>query len=353
MIFAPSGRATAVGSMPYRDPDTAVSRMLQAFPAIPAWPQLPNRSFLENMYVQYSEGLPCLVVDRAAQKIYFDSGRDLMAEMEVFYARVIAGDLGAFALGRDYAAGFYRFVERLAGDERARSLIRCVKGQTVGPISFGLTVTDGAKRAILYHDELMDAVVKSLAMRAAWQARQLATICDTVMIWLDEPYLASFGSGYVSLSEEQVLSLIGEVVQGIHDAGALAGIHCCGNTDWSLLMRTELDIINFDAYNYFTGMTLYPDALKRFLARGGILAFGIVPTSDKIREETPALLSSRLAGHLRTLGEKTGMSSAAIAGRSLITPSCGTGTLSEELTDSVFRTIRGVTVDAAATDRGV
>ncbi|MCX6356997.1 MAG: hypothetical protein NT045_03830, partial [Candidatus Aureabacteria bacterium] len=109
MTFTPSGIATAVGSAPYRDASHAVQRMLRAFPLLPAWPQLPNRSFLENMYVQYSEGLPCLVVDRERQKIYFDTGRDVMREMEEFYARVIEGDLDRFAVGPEYAAGFAAF----------------------------------------------------------------------------------------------------------------------------------------------------------------------------------------------------------------------------------------------------
>jgi len=338
--------------MPYLDPETAVSKMLRAFPSIPAWPQLPNRSFLENMYVQYSEGLPCLVVDRDRKKIYFDTERDTMQEMEAFYGRVIAGDLDAFAIGRDYASGFHCFVERLSGDSRARAALSCVKGQIVGPISFGLTVSDQTKRALLYHDELMDAAVKSIAMRAAWQARQLKKICDTVMIWLDEPYLASFGSGYVSLSEGQVLSLVGEVVQSIHDAGALAGIHCCGNTDWSLLMKTDLDIINFDAYSYFTGMTLYPDALRHFIGKGKMLAFGIVPTSDRVREETPERLLEKLAGQFQTLGEKIGMPAEDIARQCLITPSCGTGTLAEELADRVFELIGKMKLTLPAPDEG-
>jgi len=337
MTFIPSGRATSVGSLPHRDPREAVQAVLRAFPELPAWPQLPNRSFLENMYVQYSEGLPCLVVDREREKIYFDTGRDIMAEMESFYGGVIEGDLNRFALTEEYAPGFYCLINALSG--KAHDSLVCVKGQIVGPISFGLTVTDQNKKAILYHDELMDAALKSISMKAAWQVRELKKICPQVMIWLDEPYLASFGSGYVSLSAHQVFSYIGEAVQSIHGAGALAGIHCCGNTDWSLLMNTELDIINFDAYDYFTGMTLYPEALRKFLQQGRILALGIVPTSDKIQNETVESLSAKLDERLRTLSEKTGLGVDAIWERCLLTPSCGTGTLSEELAQKVLGTV--------------
>ena len=336
MTFNPSGLPTAVGSLPYTDADKAVAKMLDAFPNLPAWPQLPNRSFLENMYVQYSQGLPCLVVDREMEKIYFDTERDVMAEMETFYMKVIEKDLDYFAVSEEYAAGLFRFLDALATDESRRSEIKCLKGQVVGPISFALTVTDQNKKAILYHDELMDAVVKSIAMKAAWQVRELKKIFPEVMVWLDEPYLVSFGSAYVNLSEKQVLSFIGEVVESIHEAGAMAGIHCCGNTDWSLLMKTELDIINFDAYEYFTGMTLYPEELKNFFEKGRILAVGLVPTSEKIMDETVETLTAQLQERLNTLSKKTGMPADEIWKHCLFTPSCGTGSLSEEFTERVL-----------------
>lgn len=346
MTFIPSGRATSVGSLPHRDPSEAVRAVLRAFPELPAWPQLPNRSFLENMYVQYSEGLPCLAVDRDRERIYFDTERDVAAEMEAFYAGVIEGDLNRFSVSEEYAPGFYRLIEALSG--KAHNNLACVKGQIVGPISFGLSVTDQNKKAILYHDELMDAALKSISMKAAWQVRELKRVCPQVMIWLDEPYLTSFGSAYVSLSADQVLSCIGEVVQSIHAAGALAGIHCCGNTDWSLLMNTELDIINFDAYDYFKGMTLYPGALKKFLEGGRILALGLVPTSDKIVNETVESLSAKLGERLRALSEKTGLGVDAIWERCLLTPSCGTGTLSEELAQKILETVGQIKIPPGA-----
>ena len=131
----PSCAAMAVGSVPLTDPAEAVSLILRSTPEIPAWPQLPRRSFLENMYVQFSEGLPGLVLDRAQERLYVLDEvppDDLIR----FVEQVEADDPDAFAISPDYAAGLPAMLEAVAGSRPPY-----IKGQVTGPVSFGLTVT--------------------------------------------------------------------------------------------------------------------------------------------------------------------------------------------------------------------
>ena len=65
------------------------------------------------------------------------------------------------------------------------------------------------------------------------------------------------------------------------------GIHCCGNTDWSLLLNAPIDILSFDSYGYFESLRLYDRALAQYLARGGWLAWGLVPTGRKTLSRRP------------------------------------------------------------------
>ena len=58
-------------------------------------------------------------------------------------------------------------------------------------------------------------------------------------------------------------------MEAIHKEDALAGLHCCGNTEWSPGLTTALDVINFDAYEFFPGLSLYPAELDAFLRQGG------------------------------------------------------------------------------------
>ncbi len=317
--FEPECLATAIGSLPHIDPKEACSLVLRYLPAIPAWPQLPRRSFLENMYAQFGEGFPGVVV--RGERIYVDRSQDLDEALERLYLAYLGNIVDDYAISPAHAAGLHTLLST-----ELKSAI-AVKGQITGPISFGLTVTDQARRAVLYDEVLADALAKHLRLKASWQERRLNTLSPNTIIFVDEPYMASFGSAFISLSREQVITLLEEVFQGI---GGLKGVHCCGNTDWSILLATSADILSLDAYNYASLLSLYPDEVKAFLERGGIIAWGIVPSEEgALGRETVSSLIDRLEEAMGML-DRRGIPFHHLAQRSLITPSCGLGSLSRE-----------------------
>jgi methionine synthase II (cobalamin-independent) len=324
--FELNGLATAVGSMPHVDPQKACSLVLTHLPEIPAWPQLPKRSFNENMYVQFSEGFPGVVVEE--ERIWVDRSRDLNKPLENLYAAYLENQIEKYAIGPDYAAGLQVFLK-----EVGKISPKAVKGQVTGPISFGLTVTDQNRRPLLYDEVLADAIAKHLRLKAAWQEKALRSVWPNTIIFVDEPYLTSLGSAFVSFPKEQVVTLIDEVLGGI---SGLKGIHCCGNTDWSVLLQTSLDILNFDAYNYGESISLYPEEVKNFLERGGVIAWGIVPNSeDNTAKETAASLLDRLVETMGLLSKK-GVNYDTIKSQCLITPSCSLASMSPEAAASAL-----------------
>jgi len=321
-----------MGSFPHPDSAALCPHLARAI-QIPAWPQLPRRTFRENMYTQYSAGLPGIVVDDAHQKVYFDTSGDLSPALEEFYGRYLADEVDSFALSPDYAAGFYTMLDVLKSTSGA-----WVKGHVTGPISFGLTVVDRDLRSSLYNEQLADPIVKQIAFNARWQIRQLKQVRSNVIIFVDEPYLASFGSAFISLSREQVITMLNEAFDAIHAEGALAGVHCCGNTDWSVLMETSVDILNLDAYEYLDNLALYPHEVRAFLDRGGNMAWGIIPNNETIFDVTPQQLAQRLHDGLQLISDKARGRGVAIgveefALRSLITTACGLGPTSIEIAD--------------------
>ena len=313
--FEPRLLPMAVGSVPHPDPQVALRLVYSLFPEIPFWPQLPKRTFAENMYAQFSERFPGITLD--GDRVVVRRSQDLDPELERLYVAYLRDDPDYGAISPEYAAGLAAMVERPPQGALA------VKGQVTGPVSWGLFVVDEARRPILYDEVLAEAVAKHLRLKAAWQERQLKPFAQTVITFIDEPYMSSFGSAYVSLSREQALVLMEEVLAGIQ---GVKGVHCCGNTDWSVLTATSVDLLNFDAYEYVEAVALYSDEIRGFLGRGGILAWGIVPSGAAIWRESAESLADRLVAGMQLFVAK-GIPLDQLLEASLVTPSCGVGSL--------------------------
>lgn len=326
--------ALAIGSLPQTEVAETLDLIYACLPEVPFWPQLPNRSFFESMYIQYAEGLPGVRLDTEKERFFVDKESEAFAtELTAFYESVMAADLEAFAISPERAQGLYQGLPALARRFGGRRPA-LVKGQVTGPVSFGLGVVDGGRRPIIYDDTMADVVVRHLNMKARWQEAFLQRVFPGVptLTFFDEPYMVSFGTAFCSLSREQVRDLINGVVSGLE---GLVGVHCCGNTDWSLLLDTRVDLLNFDAYEYGENLLLYAEELKTFLERGGLLAWGVVPTSEAIDHEDVASLARRLRDQVEELAQKTGCRDLVLR-QSLVSPSCGAGSLSLARARRVF-----------------
>jgi len=310
---------TAIGSMPQTDPKEACSLVAKYLPDLPAWPQLPRRSQRENMYVQFSEGFPGLVLE--GDKVYVDRTADFDSQLEQLYNADSEDKPDDYGISAEYAAGLHAF---LALKERRPGM---VKGQLTGPITWGLCVTDREQRGILYDDLLAEALAKFLRLKAMWQERFLHQISPNTVIFVDEPYLTSLGTAFVSVPNEQVTTLLEEVFSGIK---GLKGVHCCGSTDWSLLLKSSTDILSFDAYNYADSLSCYPAEVKAFLERGGSIAWGIIPNTEEASTgESVASLYDRL-GEAMAPFTREGIPFKQLIAQGLLTPSCTLASMSNE-----------------------
>ena len=88
---------------------------------------------------------------------------------------------------------------------------------------------------------------------------------------------------------------------------------------------------------------MYSDQIKAFFDSDRILAWGIVPTSnaDDIERENAESLTIKWKKYVEAV-ESLGVDAAKIFAQSLITPSCGTGSLSLDHAKKVLRLTREV-----------
>ena len=333
--------ATAIGSMPFENPDYAISVSLENLTGAPIWPQLPKLGINEQMEIQYSEGIPCATIDYDKHRMYFDTSVDYSELFADFYEKYMMamdpdegnGDCSSMEISPEFSKGLYAMENAL---KKKEGKLPFVKVQTTGPCSFALTIVDENKRAIYYNDEFKDVIVKALAMKCRWQIQKFQPYAENVICFIDEPILSAFGSStYVSVTRDDVVAVLSEVVDAVHMDNALAGVHCCGNTEWSILIDAGVDIVNFDAFEFGETIAMYSDAVGPFLEKGGMLAWGVVPTSVAVREQTVESLEAQLEKVMDVLASK-GISKQLIAEQAIITPSCGTGSLAPEDAEKVF-----------------
>ncbi len=104
--------ATGIGSLSFENSNEACKFVKEVFENdIIFWPQLVKSSFLENMYVQFSEGLPAFKIDKDKTKVYFDTkAQDYQQQLEMSLEHYLNNDLDYFAISKDYAQGLYWWV---------------------------------------------------------------------------------------------------------------------------------------------------------------------------------------------------------------------------------------------------
>ncbi|NOZ86953.1 MAG: hypothetical protein GXP49_11945 [Deltaproteobacteria bacterium] len=342
MTPVPRCMATMIGSMPHKDPGNALDLVFENLKEAPIWPELPRRSFMEGFVAAHVDGMPGIVINREREKIYVDLELPNLADqMTRYYEKVMAaeesGDLSGFAIDEEHASGLAAALARL---EKKPLRFPFFKTHCIGPVSMQLQLEDRNERPVYYSEGYQDVVVRQVSLQSRWAVRRFRPFGDMIIAFLDEPALAAFGSSaYLGVMKEDVVERFSSAVSAVHLEGAVAGVHVCGNTDWAMMLDTGVDIINYDAYAYSESILVYAGHVRRFMEDGGVLAWGIVPTSVDIRTENGETLSKKLKGLMSELCSKGSMDMELVLRQSMVTPSCGMGTMSVEDTKRVVETL--------------
>lgn len=268
-------QTTAMGILPHADIDQA---MKIAFGVdIPFWPQLPHVNFYEDMYVQVSENFPGITIDAEKYKISFDTAR-FYEEISTYVDNVENDDF--FRIAGKFSLVYRNFLQ----DPRLKEY-PVIRGQSIGPISFGLKISDENKKPIIYNDEVKGFLYEFLAKKINVQRRELAAINPKAFVWIDEPGLSFIFGSFTGYAAETAKK---DYVNFLEQVEGPKGVHLCGNPDWSFLLEgLNLDILSIDVLSNGSIFVKYVEQIREFLNRGGILSWGIVPTlTEEFAEES-------------------------------------------------------------------
>jgi methionine synthase II (cobalamin-independent) len=234
-------------------------------------------------------------------------------------------------ISEDYAKGLYTFIKIIKN-----SHFKFLKGQITGPLTFSLGLKDSEGRPVYFDEELREISLMVLKAKIRWQIETLKPYAEKIIIFIDEPILSALGStSYMGVDPEEAQRLLKEISDAIKNAGGIPGIHCCGKADWPLVIKSEVRIISFDAYDYVETVSLYPQEFTGFLKNGCYLAWGVIPTTESVREENLDSVKKRFDTGVERLSKS--IPASLLLSQILLTPSCGTGSRSIEETLKVFQ----------------
>jgi hypothetical protein len=275
---------------------------------VPFWPQLPNYSYYEDMYVQAAEHFPGILLDMDKRTLRFSMDK-FAEELEETLARF--DDPAWFDVSETYSAVYHHFLKMDLSDRPA------IRGQMEGPVSFGFNILDQDNRPILFDDSVRPFMFDFMARRVNAQLARLQERNPGAFMFVDEPgmqFLFSALSGYDNIKAK------GDLDQFFAQINRPRGIHLCGNPDWDFMLGLDLDVLSLDVYTNAEIISSYAGSIKKFLGRGGVIVWGIVPTGMEAfaREEIPSLIQ-RLESVWQFLWSK-GVDRELMIARSMLSP---------------------------------
>jgi hypothetical protein len=214
-----------------------------------------------------------------------------------------------------------------------------IRGQLEGPISFGLNVHDQDNRPILFDDTVRPFMLEFMAKRVNVQLTRLKNLNPNAFMFIDEPglqFLFSAMAGYGDRAGRQDMETFFSMIERPR------GVHLCGNPDWDFLLGQDLDILSMDIYSNGEVFASYAASLRRFLDRGGVIVWGIVPTNvEPFEKESMLSLEKRLEEVWTRLHDK-GMDREFLLSRSLLSPAtcCLVNPDGEKTVEKAFQVIR-------------
>jgi hypothetical protein len=307
MIFKANCGTTAMGIMPHKDIERALELALGL--DIPFWPQLPNVSLYEDMYVQTSENFPGIAINFEKGRLVFRTPK-FEEELDDYFQKMDRPE--TYRLTPEYSVVFNKFLSKELQEFNA------IRGQITGPVSFGFKVLDESLKPIIYNEQVRPILFDFILKKVNLQYEALRGKNKNAFVWVDEPGLGYVFSGLSGYNDQQAKEDYSNFVQGLEGP---KGLHLCAEVNLPYLLELGVEILSFDAFQIGFMPKEYTSSVADFIKKGGIISWGIVPTeSSALSTQTPESLASLLSSYWQVVSENTGLPLEQIAEQALVAP---------------------------------
>lgn len=290
------GLSSSIGSLPHTDAADAAAFVLAVQPGLPAAPSLPARHPAEGMLGQAASGVPGVTVEADGSLAVDRRALDPEAP--------ITTGIDGEAFG-----GLRAFLHAVGGRTEP------IKLQLTGPVTFGVA---------LHRAGVPPAVAFAVAEQSAHQrinslldAAAEAAPAAPIVLFVDEPGLTGAIERGFPIAPDRAIDLVSGALAVVGPL-AVTGVHCCGPTDWPLLLQAGPQILSITVED---AAALSGAELAPFLERGGWVAWGAVPTDGPVGTSADRLwrsLSERWCELVRG-----GCDPVLLRTQAMITPTCG------------------------------
>lgn len=314
--IVPAAATIGVGSLPHRDVRAAADFSFEAFDVL-TLPSLPRRCPAEAPIAQALGGAPGVTLGQYGTVAIDVSRLDPVAEVVTDFES-------------DRFSGFRTCLDLAVERDHAGA----VKWQFVGPISVGVALRRaGAAPDVAF--SMASRVVRSHVCSIG--ARVSAALPNSPqLVVIDEPFLDDVMAHDFPIAPDEAVDLLSSAMASA-ELSATVGVHVCGDIDVATLTAAGPRVLSVPAR---PSLVPYAGYLARFLDRGGVIAWGAVPTEGPIGGA-----AGRTAARLETLWAELaerGCDPVRLRQQSLISPQCGLGGHSTSVAERVCATARAV-----------
>jgi hypothetical protein len=306
------GATAGVGSLPHVDAAAAAAFAIDEFDIVTI-PSLPHRSPEELMLGQALVGVAGVRTDADGAIVVDPASVDP-------YAPIVT-DIDSHAF-----AGVRAFLD-VAG--RVRLDGAAIKWQFVGPVTLGVALQRAGLHRAMAFDLALSIVRHRLAALSAIVTEALPN--SRQMVLLDEPWFADLMQPGFPLPPDEAIDRMSSAMAALPST-TLTGVHCCAPCDIATLLASGPNVVSLPVSSELVDWVGY---LSRYLAEGGIIAWGVIPTDGPVA--STAERQWRALSDLWCSLVRLGCDPVRLRRQSIVTPQCGLATHSVPVARRIAR----------------